>query len=174
MGPNGRPMSPVGGRMSPVPIMGPNGRPMSPAGGRMSPVPMGPPPMRPPMGPPRFYPDGRPVTPTHHGFPAPPRPQQGRPSSPGQRQFPDFPRPLSPGQGPRFPQQQRSMSPGPYGPPGMQRPPVIRAERKRSSSVGGTVASNGLGNGPRGPSPLAEAASPVRPAQGPIGRKPVP
>ncbi|OXV09771.1 hypothetical protein Egran_02466 [Elaphomyces granulatus] len=154
------------------PMMGPNGRPMSPAGGRFSPVPMGPPPMRPPVGPPRFYPDGRPVTPTHHGFPAPPRLQQGRPSSPGPRQFPDFPRPLSPGQGDRFPQQ-RSMSPGPYGRPGMQRPPVIRAERKRSSSVGGTVASNGLGNGLRGPSPLAEAAFPVRP-QGPIGRKPVP
>ncbi|EEA25610.1 hypothetical protein TMatcc_006156 [Talaromyces marneffei ATCC 18224] len=85
-GPNG-----PGGPRGP-PIMAPNGRPMSPAGGRMGP----PPQMK--GAPPRFYNDGRPMTPTGSGMPQfPPPPGTPRAMSPGPGRGVDVPRPLTPG-----------------------------------------------------------------------------
>ncbi|KAL1969487.1 hypothetical protein VTN77DRAFT_8925 [Rasamsonia byssochlamydoides] len=83
------------------PIMGPNGRPMSPAGGRKGPG---------PAGPPRFYQDGRPMTPKSSAFPAPLRPQQGPPMSPVVGPV-EIPRPLTPGGSSRSPQSPASSGP---------------------------------------------------------------
>ncbi|KAL1960870.1 hypothetical protein VTO42DRAFT_5853 [Malbranchea cinnamomea] len=165
------------------PPPGPHGRPMSPAGGRMSPAPG---PL--PNGQPRFhqYQNSRPSSPSTGYRPYVPPNQNSRPSSPstGYRpypppghgmqppRFPEIPRSLSPGPGSRFPQQ-RSMSPGPYGPGGMEKPIMPAAQRQRSNSASGPV--NRFQAPPAGPSSLrgpvqrpaepTEAPPPVEPAQ---------
>ena len=53
--------------------------------------------------------------------------------SPGPGAYNQAPRPLSPG--PR-PGQKRSMSPGPYGPGGYQKPMMPASQRQRSNSAG--------------------------------------
>ncbi|KAH8698564.1 hypothetical protein BGW36DRAFT_358094 [Talaromyces proteolyticus] len=83
-----RPPGPGQGPRGPQ-YMGPNGRPMSPAGGRGPPS----------GGPPRFYQDGRPMTPTGQGsqFPIPPpvsrsmSPDMPRPLTPGGSSRPSSP-----------------------------------------------------------------------------------
>lgn len=128
----------------------------------VKPRPRGPPGAAPgPRGPPlpcqspRFYPasDGQPgpfaspmsparstspARPGIGGSPAAPFPQ--RPMSPGQ--FPTAARTRAPGIRQVTP---RSMSPGPYGPPGMPRPQMPVNYRTRSNSAGGAA----------GPKPLA-------------------
>ena len=165
-------MRPPPGSPRGPPVMGPGGRPMSP-GGRMSPGPN--------RGPPRFVPPGggRPMSPGGSG-PTPP-------------QFPQVPRSLSPGPAGR--PQQRSMSPGPYGPGGMQKPATPVEQRRRSNSTSAAIRPESGSVIPSQPAvptleveqPKADvpaevsqpqqAPQPVRsppPSLGPVGRKPVP
>lgn len=130
------------------PIKGPNGRSMSPAGPR---------PPGGPGGPPRFYHDGRPMTPTQK-FPLPP--SGSRSMSPGPS---DMPRPLTSGGS------SRPSSPGPNNNNSAQ-------SRSNSPNVRPVVQA--------GPSPLAPPTGPLpsTPTQAndspqsesSIGRKPVP
>ncbi|KAL2821277.1 hypothetical protein BDW59DRAFT_150321 [Aspergillus cavernicola] len=162
---------PVKPRAGPPPGAGPGPRPRGPPGPPGAPgSPMMGPPGRMPQSP-RFYPqDGsraaspsrsmspaRPMSPAQGSYgPPPPHAQPPRSMSPAQ-QFPPVPRSYSPGPGPRQPPP-RSMSPGPYGPPGLQRPDMPAAnQRQRSNSAGGAVAQNSRGPGP---SPLAAPTAP--------------
>jgi hypothetical protein len=99
----------------------------------------------------------------------------------------DMPRPLTPSRD----TYQRSMSPGPYGPPGAQRSasPGRPQQRARANSASGVMGNNTRPNGAPGPSPLSgyPQYGPPRnqgypppgpppkgpPPQGPIERKPV-
>ncbi|TPX19517.1 hypothetical protein DIZ76_017309 [Coccidioides immitis] len=123
------------GPRGPPPMGGSHGRPMTPASGRNSPAPGPPPSGPPPPGPPRFAPEqgSRPASPSsgYRPYHAP-----NQPMAPVR--FPDVPRSLSPGPGSRTPQQ-RSMSPGPYGAGGMEKPNMPEAQRKRSNSAAGAV-----------------------------------
>ena len=152
-----RPRPPPGAGPGPrgPPVMGPNGRPMSPAGGRMPPGP-GPMPKQP-----RFYPQGsapmspgRPMSPARSGPPQSPYPQ--RPVSPAS--FPAVPHSLAAGPNGR-PSPPRSMSPGPYGPPGARKPNVPPTQRTRSNSAG-AAGQSPLTGVPSAPSSLPSTPAP--------------
>ncbi|TID22300.1 hypothetical protein E6O75_ATG11094 [Venturia nashicola] len=130
---------------------GPNGNPqmrgpgphMMAGNGRNSPAP--------------FAQAPRPLTPTGRGAPfaQAPRPMSPAGSRQGQRSraMSNAPyRAYQPGPGPQGPngQQQRSQSPGPYGPPGMMRPPPIKDNNRRRSNSMSNIApgSAHTGNAP--------------------------
>lgn len=149
---DGRSTSPAGGRGTPR-LMSPEPRPMSPntAAGFSNPPP------RPQQGRPVSPANGRPMSPA--GGPGP------RAMSPGI--YNRAPRPLSPGPMPRPQQGKRSMSPGPYGAGGMQKPMTPVSQRRRSNSAG-ALGVRERRNSPPGPSPLRGAG----PAPGPQMRGP--
>ncbi|QDS78120.1 hypothetical protein FKW77_004321 [Venturia effusa] len=129
----------------------------------------------------------RPLTPNGRNSPAPHQGQGGR-ASPAP--FAQGPRPMSPaggrqgqrsramsnapayrayqpGSGPHGPHgaQQRSQSPGPYGPPGMMPPPIKDNSRRRSNS---------MSNIAPGSAPNVAAKSPMMTKAPSLARKPVP
>ncbi|PGH09378.1 hypothetical protein AJ79_05690 [Helicocarpus griseus UAMH5409] len=132
-----------------------------------------------PHGSPRFQPppNGRPGSPTGGYRPYPP--PQARSMSPAQ--FPQVP-----GSPARIPQP-RSMSPGPYGPGGANKPPMSAGQRRRSYSTGAAVSPNSpLPSGPSPPPQQRQQPQQPQPSQSPkparspptsigsIERKPVP
>ncbi|EEP82359.1 predicted protein [Uncinocarpus reesii 1704] len=156
-----RQRSPPGsGPRGPPPIGGVNGRPMSPAGGRNSPVPGPPPSGPPPQGPPRFAPqqNSRPASPSS-GY----RPYIA-PGGPPVR-FPDVPRSLSPGPGSRLPPQS-NRHPGPPGVNGLEKPNMPANQRQRSNSA---ASGRGRVPAPiQGPSSLGASVQNVNSTDSPV------
>jgi hypothetical protein len=134
-GPPGRPMTPQSGRNSPAQFAQ-SGRPMTP-NGRNSPAP--------------FAQPGRPMTPTGRNSPAPGRARAQSNAGPAPYQA--------------YAPQGRSMSPGPYGLPGMQPP-----SRPDAASRGRSNSMSNMGNGNL---PPVKPLSPTSAAPG-VSRKPVP
>ncbi|PGH03737.1 hypothetical protein GX51_03881 [Blastomyces parvus] len=123
-----------------------NGRPASPA----SPAPSS---YR--TFPPQQHPHPHPHHPPHQ------QPPNGRSMSPAR--FPQVPRSLSPGPG-RIPQP-RSMSPGPYGPGGMNKPPMsATANRRRSQSTSAAMVPGGHPTAPV-PAPQGQGQGQARQQQ---------